>query len=417
MMGLGVRAGLGGLLVGTALAGVACSGGKDGSSCTVQEGTEGATIACTDGTQAFIGSSGVAPPTPPLDPTAGAVSSPAPAAAPVEAAGVAPEVAPDAPPPPMPAVTEIVPPVPSQDVAAGIDGKDGSSCSVTDDGRGTVTVACTDGTSAELSSGGTGAPGVAGRDGSSCSIRDQGNGRKAIVCEDGTTALLSDGADGADGATGDDGRDGSSCSVVSTAMGAEIRCTDGTSATILDGQNGLDGVDGQDGLDGLDGRDGVDAPEDSTSGSRLTTYSLTGSDGSSYSTETFYDTAIDSPCTISLHAEGTLRCLPTTYQATLTGSYFADEACSSELALDVYDAFFTTPPAYAVRSTLANVDPVPREEAQGAGGYAIYALGPLYTGPVYVRSGSSCTEEPQSGVFYEAGPELSPERFVEFTAE
>ena len=49
---------------------------------------------------------------------------------------------------------------------------------------------------------------------------------------------------------GVNGLNGSSCSVVQLANGAEIRCDDNTSAVVLDGLPGVDGTDGVDGAPG-----------------------------------------------------------------------------------------------------------------------------------------------------------------------
>jgi hypothetical protein len=101
------------------------------------------------------------------------------------------------------------------DGTPGLPGADGSSCSVADNGDGTKTISCTDGTFVTVSDGAqgmpgspgangtngtagtSGLPGAPGADGSSCSVADNGNGTKTISCTDGTSAILSDGANGA----------------------------------------------------------------------------------------------------------------------------------------------------------------------------------------------------------------------------
>jgi hypothetical protein len=136
-------------------------------------------------------------------------------------------------------------------------GADGSSCTVSTDQRGVVTIACDDGTSATL-------PPPA--DGSSCSVVDNRNGTRTISCDDGTSVIVSDGRngtdgqdgtagvdgtdgvngnDGVDGRDGRDGQNGTSCTVTDHQNGTRtIACDDGTSAVITDGRDGQDGTDG-----------------------------------------------------------------------------------------------------------------------------------------------------------------------------
>ena len=93
----------------------------------------------------------------------------------------------------------------------GPDGADGNACSVSDNGDGTATLTCSDGTEEVLSSGTRGEDGAAGETGA-----------------DGPDGLP--GPDGEDGANGKDGRD---CSVTQNDDGtATITCSDGTSTTI-----------------------------------------------------------------------------------------------------------------------------------------------------------------------------------------
>ena len=64
----------------------------------------------------------------------------------------------------------------------------GGSCSAKDNGDGTKTISCDDGTEVTVSD---------GEDGASCTVKDNGDGTKTISCEDGTEATVSDGADAA----------------------------------------------------------------------------------------------------------------------------------------------------------------------------------------------------------------------------
>jgi OmcA/MtrC family decaheme c-type cytochrome len=67
---------------------------------------------------------------------------------------------------------------------SGDPGSSGSSCTVTQNGNGTATISCTDGTTATVSN---------GTDGSACTAVDNGDGTKTISCEDGTIVTVSDG--------------------------------------------------------------------------------------------------------------------------------------------------------------------------------------------------------------------------------
>ncbi len=87
-------------------------------------------------------------------------------------------------------------------VCNGSSGTDGSSCSVLDNGDGTKTISCADGTTATVAD---------GRNGAGCTIVDNGDGTKTITCADGTTVTVSDASAGslpvcdvrAQGAVGD----------------------------------------------------------------------------------------------------------------------------------------------------------------------------------------------------------------------
>ncbi|MFH0981985.1 MAG: hypothetical protein V2A79_10635 [Planctomycetota bacterium] len=57
-------------------------------------------------------------------------------------------------------------------------------------------------------SGADGADGADGRDGSSCTVADNGDGTYTLSCEDGTSVTIHDGQDGRDGVDGQDGKNG-----------------------------------------------------------------------------------------------------------------------------------------------------------------------------------------------------------------
>ncbi len=73
-----------------------------------------------------------------------------------------------------------------------------------------------------------GEPGEQGDKGVSCEVVDNGDGTKTITCEDGTTATVSDGTPG------------DSCTIVDNGDGTKtITCEDGTEVTVSDGDPGV----------------------------------------------------------------------------------------------------------------------------------------------------------------------------------
>ncbi|PKN56419.1 MAG: hypothetical protein CVU56_16120 [Deltaproteobacteria bacterium HGW-Deltaproteobacteria-14] len=110
-----------------------------------------------------------------------------------------------------------------QDGADGAAGADGTKCSVTDNGDGTTTVACDDGTTATVSNGTDGTNGTNGTNGESCAVADNGDGTMTISCDGGSTATVAN---------------GSSCTVTNDGAGTTtITCEDGTSSTVTDGED------------------------------------------------------------------------------------------------------------------------------------------------------------------------------------
>jgi ELWxxDGT repeat protein len=102
--------------------------------------------------------------------------------------------------------------------------KDGTRCTVADTAPGTHTLSCDDGTSAVI------LDGEDGQDGRSCTVIDNANGTKTVACDDGTSAVVRDGADG------------KSCSVIDNGNGTKtLACSDGTSVVVSDGAAGADG--------------------------------------------------------------------------------------------------------------------------------------------------------------------------------
>lgn len=99
--------------------------------------------------------------------------------------------------------------------------------------------------------------GPAGEAGKPCSVKDNGNGTATITCPDGTTVNVSNGTNGTAGTNGMNGTNGTngtpgmngtngvngtSCTVSTNpdAGTKTVSCTDGTSVTLLDGRNGVD---------------------------------------------------------------------------------------------------------------------------------------------------------------------------------
>lgn len=120
-------------------------------------------------------------------------------------------------------------------------GSDGTSCTVADNGDGSATISCEDGTAVTLSD---------GSDGTACAVADNGDGTTTINCDDGTTATVTNGADGARGpegaagAEGTQGAPGEACTIAQNGDGTStITCGD-VEVVVSDGEDGEDGEDG-----------------------------------------------------------------------------------------------------------------------------------------------------------------------------
>ncbi len=254
----------------------------------------------------------------------------------------------------------------------------------------------------------------------SCTIVDGDR----IVCDDGTRVDLpagSNGDDGNPGTVGEQGApgvDGASCSVEDTDDGSVVRCDDGTVAAILDGSDGADGTNGADGIDGsrgpagedgTDGANGEPGTGASSSGDRLEVVTLAGSDGSTYSSNVYWDTGLDAFCEPKRHADGALRCIPI-YQATVSELYFSGMSCDTPYAEDTYRG--AARPKYAVQ-TVPSEGLDPTEPFQDA--YRVFFAtdrveGSFYWGP------SDCTESvsfPDAEI-YVVGAEIEASVFIEF---
>ncbi len=101
--------------------------------------------------------------------------------------------------------------------ANGAGGGAAQYCSVANNGDGTKTISCPDGTTATVRD---------GQAGKSCTLTDNGDGTKTISC-DGTSFTVSD------------GQAGKGCTVTENADGSRtVSCADGTSFTVSDGEPG-----------------------------------------------------------------------------------------------------------------------------------------------------------------------------------
>ena len=95
-----------------------------------------------------------------------------------------------------------------------------------------------------------GCAGTQGPPAQPCSVNDNGNGTATIACPDGTTVVVgsgrngTDGMNGANGTPGTNGTNGTSCTVTANADAGTktIVCANGTTATISDGKNAVEGV-------------------------------------------------------------------------------------------------------------------------------------------------------------------------------
>jgi OmcA/MtrC family decaheme c-type cytochrome len=74
--------------------------------------------------------------------------------------------------------------------ASGQDGTDGVSCTLLNNGDGTVIITCSDGTEATIASGSDGADGADGAHGQSCTLTNNSDGSRTLTCPDGTSIVL-----------------------------------------------------------------------------------------------------------------------------------------------------------------------------------------------------------------------------------
>lgn len=106
-------------------------------------------------------------------------------------------------------------------------GVKGTSCTVADNGDGSATITCTDGTTVTVLNGTDGTDGTSGDAGLGCTIATKTDGGRVVTCADGTSADLPS---------------GTACSISATDGGRLISCNDGTSINVTNGTNGVNGA-------------------------------------------------------------------------------------------------------------------------------------------------------------------------------
>lgn len=145
------------------------------------------------------------------------------------------------------------------------------------------------------------------------------------------------------------------------------------------------------------------AADTNQSGSRIKVKFYAGDDGSKAFLG-LYDSQRQEDCTFSLASDGTTRCLP---GGLTTGSYFADSACTTKLALSFTTS--CTTPKYATVTSVSCP----------SGGAQIFQLGAPFTGTAYGSTGTSCvvTTIPGTFLLYSIGSEVPPGSFVSATSQ
>lgn len=148
----------------------------------------------------------------------------------------------------------------------------------------------------------------------------------------------------------------------------------------------------------------------STSGTRLKARTLNGEDGSRQTVIGWYDSQRNENCSFMVTADGSTRCLPAA-GANVSGSFFADAACSEELVL-VAISQCTGVPRYANRFVW---------QSDCLYGVSLYSVGAAYTGTgFYVKNGTMCTvslPSPTTYRYYRLGAEIPASSFVQGTEQ
>ncbi len=185
------------------------------------------------------------------------------------------------------------------------------------------------------------------------------------------------------------------------------------SACAVQGPPGEAGAQGPEGPRGAAGSGGL------VSGSRLRVWSWVGVDGTRIPQGgPIHDTVRDAYCTPAIAADGRYRCLPSV--AGTIGSYFADAACTVELAdrkpyligSTVMQATWPDLPAARLQDARKATTP----SALTPGPVKIYRVGAEHVGPLYYKSSSTACAAvtPDPGDKYDLlGAEVAAADFVE----
>jgi hypothetical protein len=135
-------------------------------------------------------------------------------------------------------------------VVAGCASNDSSiTCSLEDQGEGTMTISCSDGTQVTV------------RDGEGCTVTDNGDETATISCPDGTEVTIHSGQEGPQGPAGQDGQDGQDGDQGPQGPAGQDGQDGEQGPQGPAGQDGQDGEQGPQGPAGQDGQDGEQGPQ------------------------------------------------------------------------------------------------------------------------------------------------------------
>jgi len=251
---------------------------------------------------------------------------------------------------------------------------------------------------------------------STCTITNNGNGTKTIACGEESITVVTDNSAAGEG-----------CGVTDNSDGTySLVCSDGSNVTIFDGADGVQGPSGPQGEKGIQGPEGPEGPAGTcecpsgsavNSGSRLIAQSdvFTGSDGSEFPASDvympgyatlFYDSSLGIECQPGFASDGTIRCLPGSmlythiwYQdsdCTVPVAYFVEQEVTDETGCHP-----TTVPEFVIAQTGC-----PKK---------IYHRGAEVTSLPYQLAGDACTQVSSMPYrLFLLGNEAPPSTFVQF---
>lgn len=206
------------------------------------------------------------------------------------------------------------------------------------------------------------------------------------------------------------------------------------------GPAGPSGNAGAAGTDGTNGEAGANASSSSssggssgstsssggtgsgpTSGTRIkarTTTTLLGADGTKQESTGFggwFDAQRNEPCTVSLAADGKMRCLPAA-AARYVDNYFADAACTQSIVLVTP----VTCAAYGAPLGVPKYLSEPGAPVNGCTGMRYRPMGAKIAGAsYYLKSGANCFGPyplTNQDAYDASGAEIPPTEFVAFTS-